>query len=137
MAMESEGFGMESMAQVQSDNFDSLDVFSLRPNLLFDPHECVLVRRTKHIPLTARECTLLLALVRVPRRYISTRALGRQLSRPYGVSIDEHSIQQTICDLRRKMGESARHPRVLLTKRGIGYGIFPRPLIFLHEETSG
>jgi DNA-binding response OmpR family regulator len=68
---------------------------------------------------------LLAALLASPRRYLSVEALAARMTRPGAYPVDTHSIEQTICTLRRKLGESARRPRVLLTKRGLGYGIFP------------
>jgi DNA-binding response OmpR family regulator len=39
--------------------------------------------------------------------------------------IDDHCIEQTISGIRRKLGETGKHARLLLTRRGLGYGIFP------------
>ena len=97
----------------------------LRADLAFDAQACALISKGRPLPLTAREGALLAALLTSPHRYLSAETLAARMTRPGGYAVDAHSIEQTICGLRRKLGESARRPRVLLTKRGLGYGIFP------------
>ena len=97
----------------------------LRTDLVCDVQACVLIRKGKPLPLTAREGALLAALLATPRRYLSAETLAARMTRPGAYPVDVHSIEQTICALRRKLGESARRPRVLLMKRGLGYGLFP------------
>jgi DNA-binding response OmpR family regulator len=127
---------MDHMTGQQGVRTNEEDVYALRAHLLFNSHECVLVRWAKHVPLTARECLLLRALLRAPRHYLSTSALSGQVSHPTGAPIEGHSIEQTICNLRKKMGERAHRPRLLLTKRGLGYGIFPQSSVSLPSEES-
>lgn len=93
--------------------------------VLLDGPACVLRRGQEVIPLTARELALLKLLLAAPARYHRPREIARCLTPPGEWEVDEHSIEQTISRLRRKLGESAHRPRLLLCKRGIGYGLFP------------
>lgn len=103
----------------------SASAIPLRDDLHFEPATCELLRKGRHIPLTARESALLATLLRSPNVYLSTAELARRLTRPDApYPVEEHSIEQTVSALRRKLGEPAHHPQLLLSRRGIGYGIF-------------
>lgn len=105
----------------------SANAVPLRDDLYFEPATCELLRKGRHIPLTARESALLATLLRSPNVYLSTVELARRLTRPDApYPVEEHSIEQTISALRRKLGEPPHHPRLLLSRRGIGYGNFPQ-----------
>lgn len=54
----------------------------LRDDLHFDPGTCELLRKGRHILLTARENSLLAALLRSPNVYLSTAELALRLTRP-------------------------------------------------------
>lgn len=98
----------------------------LDDDLWFDPEQFLILRNDTALPLTAREALLLTRLVETPRRFLSSSLLARVLSRPGDFPLDEHGVEQVVSSLRRKLGEPARHPRLLLNRRGIGYGLFPR-----------
>jgi Transcriptional regulatory protein, C terminal len=95
------------------------------PRMLLDGPACVLRRGHEAIPLTARELALLELLVDAPACYHCPREIARCLTPPGEWEVDKHSVEQAISRLRRKLGESARRPRLLLCKRGVGYGLFP------------
>ncbi len=50
--------------------------------------------------------------------------LAQLLTPPGAIEIDPHCVEQTIYGLRRKLGENGRHPRLLVNRRDLGYGIF-------------
>ncbi|HEY7124727.1 MAG TPA: winged helix-turn-helix domain-containing protein [Ktedonobacterales bacterium] len=97
------------------------------PNLWFDAATCSILHKNKRLPLTKREHALLTLLMKAPNRIHHTSDLADQLTN-LGVAfpVDEHSVEQTIYLLRRKLGESGKRPRILLTHHGIGYGLFPQ-----------
>ncbi|HLZ22084.1 MAG TPA: helix-turn-helix domain-containing protein [Ktedonobacterales bacterium] len=95
------------------------------PHVLLDGPACALRRGLEVIPLTARELALLELLLAAPARYHRLREIARCLTPPGKWEVDEHSIEQTISRLRRKLGESVRRPCLLRCKRGVGYGLFP------------
>lgn len=97
----------------------------LGPQLWFEPDTCALLRRKRRVALTARECLLLRRLVYRSRCYHSADSLARYLTRDGGDPVSPHSVEQTISGLRSKLGDSGAKPRLLLTRRGIGYGLFP------------
>ena len=105
----------------------SATAIQLRDDLYFEPATCELLCKGQHISLTARENALLATLLRSPNVYLSAADPARRLTRPDApYPVEEHSVEQTISALRRKLGEPAHHPQLLLSRRGIGYGIFPQ-----------
>lgn len=97
----------------------------LGEQLWLDLEGCAVIKGEETIPLTARENRIAAILVRAPRHFHSPHELSRRLARPSAFDIDEHSIQQTISNLRRKFGEASRQPRLLVSRRGIGYALCP------------
>ena len=86
----------------------------------------LLIREQQEILLTARELAVLQILVRnmfASRGYLSATALAKQIR--LEAYDPEHSIEQTVSLLRRKMGEKPHHPRILRGRRGLGYRLFP------------
>jgi DNA-binding response OmpR family regulator len=114
-----------SLINVSSVLPHSTPLVPLRPNLWFDPNSRSLRRNRKHIVLTPREAQILIVLLQAPGRYIAAALLADWLSPPKGGPVYEHSIEQTICGLRRKLGESGRRPRILQSQRGSGYRLLP------------
>lgn len=97
----------------------------MRANLWFDPPGCALHSGHGDVRLTARECRLLTMLAGAPGQYLRTNDIARRLLRPGAeFAIDEHSVEQTIAGLRRKLGENGRHAQLIRTCYGIGYGLF-------------
>lgn len=94
----------------------------LSPNIWFYADGAVLYREERPIPLTAREATLLARLLQTPGHYLTAAQLAHGLTRSDAAyPVDEHCVEQAICTLRHKLGESARRPRILFNKRGLGY----------------
>ncbi|MBE3567611.1 MAG: winged helix-turn-helix domain-containing protein [Thermogemmatispora sp.] len=87
----------------------------LRSDLSFDPALAILQRQDKTILLTAREAAVLRALLQSPRCWHSADALASRLKRRWP-HINAHSIEQIIVGLRRKLGESGKHPTILLSR---------------------
>lgn len=114
----------------------SSDVISLQPNLWLDRRIHTIIRDSRQIALTVREYRMLDLLLQAPGRYHEAGWLANQLTRPGGVPIDQHSVEQTICALRHKLGETGQSPRLLRTRRGIGYGIFPRSADMSMDEEN-
>ncbi len=85
---------MDPATYEQNGSITDQGAYTLAPNLVFDPHACVLVRRGRRISLIARECALLARLLRTPCQYVSTRALSQHMStaRRCDFPIEEHSI---------------------------------------------
>lgn len=71
--------------------------------------------------LTGRELRVLEILASNPRRFCSASELARRAKGPLQDEIDEHCIEQAIYELRRKLGECARRPKTLISRRGVGY----------------
>jgi DNA-binding response OmpR family regulator len=100
----------------------------LGPHLWFDPNACVLLHKgIGVIALTARECELLTILLAHPRCYLSADFLADRLTNANAPApVQAHTIEQTICLLRSKLGEDGKHPSLLRTVRRRGYGLFPQ-----------
>lgn len=109
----------------QTSALPSLSAIPLDHDLWFEPYRCALVRQGQIIPLTVRELVILDVLLHPPCCYQSACTLAGQLSLPNRPPVDHHSLEQTISELRRKLGETQRRPRLLLSRRQIGYVIFP------------
>lgn len=80
----------------------------LGSHLWFDPLNRTLWRKRKHILLTPREAQILILLLQAPGRYLTASLLADWLSTSKGKPVYEHSIEQTISGLRRKLGESGK-----------------------------
>ena len=97
----------------------------LRHDVWFDPESGILRRGQTIIGLTRRETALLAVLVRAPRHYLRARDLADHLERRNGFPLDDHCIEQSISQLRRKLGESAKRPGLVRNRSGFGYALFP------------
>lgn len=93
----------------------------LKPNLWFNPASATIIHQGKGILLTKRENDLLKILLKPPRPWHTASSLARKLRRHSVVPIEAHSIEQTICGLRRKLGENGKHQRILQSHYGHGY----------------
>jgi DNA-binding response OmpR family regulator len=98
----------------------------LGPDLWIDLDGGVIIRKQENIFLTAREMHVLRILVKAwrnGRQYISAQVIADRvgLSEVYN---PEHSVEQTISLLRRKLGETPYRPRILHGRRGFGYRLF-------------
>jgi len=101
-----------------------LSYVMLGPNVWLDLEGSVLYREGRPLPLTAREVELLALLLHAPRGYLSASELARRLSRPYAdYPMDEHCVEQMICNVRHKIGEASRQPHILVNRRRMGYAL--------------
>lgn len=100
----------------------------LRQSLWLDLEAGMLITPRKVILLSHREIEMLKILVDAMRRtrgYVSADAIARQLVSSEVVD-PAHSIQETISVIRRKMGERPHAPRILRSRRNLGYRLFPQ-----------
>lgn len=89
-------------------------------DLVLDPGALVATRGGRDLGLTSHEFNLLYALVARRGKVISRE----QLLEAVGGSVDaaiERSVDVHVSRLRNKLGDDARHPRLLKTVRGVGY----------------
>lgn len=97
----------------------------LGSDLLIDLDGGLIIREQQKILLTAREVQVLRILVqawRYGRQYISAQTIADRIH--LNIYNPEHSIEQTISLLRRKLGETRHSPRILRARRGFGYRLF-------------
>jgi DNA-binding response OmpR family regulator len=100
-------------------------IFSLTPDIFIDFDRCLISVHETEFLLTAREVEVLILLVKSPRRYHSTCEIANKVARTtINYAISEHSIEQTISGLGRKLGENGKNTRFIVCRRGIGYGLF-------------
>jgi len=81
------------------------------------------------VPLTGQEVRVLDVLSRTPGRFRSAVGLAEHVGQMGAYMVDTHCIRQTICGLRRKLGEHAGKQRLLVSRRGLGYALLlPNPV---------
>jgi len=99
---------------------------------LFIDHEAHEVCISGHpIHLTLSEFTLLTTLAEYPRRAFSNEYLTQILTRSDWVE-GSHGLQAIVSRLRRKLGESGRNPKLVVSVHGYGYRFEPE-----RTENSG
>jgi hypothetical protein len=76
------------------------------------------------IILSPTEYRILATLAAQPGRYVATAALARVLWGPGG---DPRAVRVFVERLRRKLGDSATHPRHIQSARGRGYRLLHAP----------
>lgn len=114
-----------TQASVVSDHNPAFDSpIQLGINLWFDAATATILRAGESYPLTAREVGLLTLLLMLPNRFQNATTLARLLKKRHLPLITAHSIEQTICGLRKKLGENGQSPSLLRNRRGLGYGLF-------------
>lgn len=114
-----------TQAPVVSDHNPTSDSpIQLGINLWFDAATATILRAGESYPLTAREWGLLTLLLTQPNRFQSADILAHLLKRRHAPPLSAHSIEQTICTLRKKLGEDGQSPGLLRNRRGLGYGLF-------------
>ncbi len=99
----------------------------LRRSLWLDLEAGVILRGRTEEQLTARELAALTALVRsmrLGRGYLTAEALANTLGGDQAYD-PIHAIQETVCSIRRKLGERPYKPVILRCRRGLGYRLFP------------
>lgn len=102
----------------------SQSVFQLQADVQVDLARYEVQRGNQHIPLRAREAELLRILLRQPGRYVKAEVLAEAIGAE-GVEAPEHPVEEMISNLRRKLGETPYHPKLIRCKRLAGYAIFP------------
>jgi len=85
-----------------------------------DPKNYSLVRRGETETLTPKEMSLLVCLYRHRGEVLSRDQL---LNEVWGVNYygTTRTLDQTVAQLRKKIGDSGTHPRLLVTVHGVGY----------------
>ncbi len=104
--------GSDSLVQLASDLWIDLD-------------GGVVIREQERLLLTAREVNVLRILVQAwhnGRQYISAQAIADRIH--LDIYNPEHSIEQSISLLRRKLGETPHRAHILRGRRGFGYRLF-------------
>jgi DNA-binding winged helix-turn-helix (wHTH) protein len=98
---------------------------SLGIDLWFHPPTATLIYQGQSVLLTKREDAVLKILLKSPHAWHTSSSLAHKLKRLCTVPIEPHSIEQTICGLRRKLGESGKRQHILQSHYGHGYRIVP------------
>lgn len=114
---------LEALAVMQGSK-PSLATVTLRPDLVVNLERYEVQRGGECLPLRAREAEVLHLLLRHPRCYIRAEALAEAIG-SMSETAPEHPVEEIIRSLRRKLGETPYHPRLILCKRYAGYAIFP------------
>ena len=73
------------------------------------------------IPLTALEFKLLALFLQNPDKLLKRETILDHISGSDGEYFDENTLSVYIRRLREKIGDDAKNPRFILTKRGLGY----------------
>jgi two-component system OmpR family response regulator len=72
------------------------------------------------VPLRNGECNLLIAFLSAPQRVL-TRDRLIALSRLYSAEVYDRTVDVQVGRLRKQIEPDPRHPRYILTERGVGY----------------
>jgi len=99
----------------------------LGPELWLDLDAGLVLRAEKKNFLSIRETKILRVLVqamRNGRQYLDARALAERIHLD-SPDNPEHSIETSITNIRQKLGETAYKARILQSRRGYGYRLFP------------
>ncbi len=96
--------------------------YRLNAHAWIDLARCLVSADEHHASLTGREVRVLEVLMRAPGYFYSASEIARQTA-PAGSYVDAHCIEQTISGLRRKLGETARAQRAIISRRGLGYAL--------------
>jgi DNA-binding response OmpR family regulator len=106
-----------------------MELMQLGPDLWLDLEAASIINEAGEEPLTAHEYSLLQKLVHsmgAGRGYLPARVLAADIVSE-GSFDPEHAIEDTISNVRRKLGEIPYAPKILVGRRGIGYRL--RPLV--------
>ncbi len=116
----------EALLQVSSPPETLSDAaYQLRPGLVVDLKGYEILQGQIRRRLTACEAELLAIFLQQPRCYVPVEKLIRMTRLRYARH-PKRSLQETICDLRRKLGEVPRRPALLRCLEGKAYAIFPQ-----------
>lgn len=102
----------------------SQSVFHVQADVRVDLARYEVQRGNQKIPLRAREAELLRILLRQPGRFVKAEILAEAIGSE-GLEAPEHPVEEMMSNLRRKLGETPYHPKLIRCKRYAGYAIFP------------
>lgn len=111
--------GMANRLHVLSDTAIQID-----SHLWVDLERCNLRSQEKIIPLVGQEVLVLEVLLGTPGRFYSAERIADRIAEVRHSLTDAHCVEQTISKLRRKFGEQRRQPRILVSRRGVGYALY-------------
>jgi DNA-binding response OmpR family regulator len=94
--------------------------FRIGENMV-DPANHVLVRSGEETSLSPRECALLVHLYRHRGRALTRDQLLTSVWGMNAAAVTTRTLDQTVAQLRKKLGDSASGPRWLITVHGVGY----------------
>lgn len=86
-----------------------------------DPSNHAVSRNGSDGPLTPRECSLLVHLYRHRGRVLTRDQILTTVWGMNAAAVTTRTLDQTVAQLRKKIGDSASSPRWLLTVHGVGY----------------
>lgn len=96
--------------------------------LTIDPARATTFVDGRQIRTTAKEFQALSYLHSRSGALCTKDELARHVWPEYGGAVDDYNIEQLVSRLRRKLEPDHRHPRFLLTVRGLGYRLETAPL---------
>lgn len=99
--------------------------YQLRPGLVVDLGSYEVIQGQTKQHLTPCEAEVLSILLQQPRRYVSVEKLTRMTRLRYARR-PKRSLQETISDLHKKLGEKPRRPSLLRCLEGKSYALFPQ-----------
>lgn len=88
---------------------------------MVDPANHVVVRAGETTSLSPRECALLVHLYRHHGRVLTRDQILTSVWGLNAASVTTRTLDQTVAQLRKKLGDAAASPRWLLTVHGVGY----------------
>jgi DNA-binding response OmpR family regulator len=88
---------------------------------LVDPSNHAIRREGDDISLSPRECSLLVHLYRHRGRVLTRDQLLESVWGMNAAAVTTRTLDQTVAQLRKKLGDAASSPRWLITVHGVGY----------------
>ncbi len=88
---------------------------------LVDPANHAISREGAEVSLSPRECSLLVHLYRHRGRVLTRDQLLESVWGMNAAAVTTRTLDQTVAQLRKKLGDSAASPRWLITVHGVGY----------------
>ncbi len=86
-----------------------------------DPANHLVARAGDNTSLTPRECSLLVHLYRHRGRVLTRDQILTSVWGMNAAAVTTRTLDQTVAQLRKKLGDTAASPRWLLTVHGVGY----------------
>jgi Transcriptional regulatory protein, C terminal len=114
-----------TIARRREDHVSSKHIF-INSTRYIDLERCTLCFEGRTISLTGREVRVLELLGETPRRFYTATRIASYVEQFVSYTIDKHCIEETVRGLRRKFEESGRRASILVSRRGLGYALFPQ-----------